>query len=389
MSLRALIDQGSQTAYITENAAQFLALPRNKISATITGIGEQVRHASHSVQLTIAPRIASNFTLHTNAIILDKLPANNGIQTGISEWQHIKPLQLADPAFFECNKIDVLLGAAEYGKIIRSGLVKGGDGMPIAQNTELGWIVSGKFNKNQATENIQIRTMVSTAEIGELIKKFWEINEIPGQSIHTSDEQECEKIFAATHKRLENGRYVVQLPIKNSKLDIGQTRNMAVATFLQLEKKFEKNREFYDQYKKFIDEYLTLGHMIEADENAEIVNYLPHHAVFKESTTTKLRVVFDASRKSSNGKSLNDNFMVGPTIQQDMTSILMRWRKHNIAFTADVEKMYRQILVDDKHTDLQRIIWRNSPKEKLREYKLITVTYGTACAPYLAIRTLH
>lgn len=105
--------------------------------------------------------------------------------------------------------------------------------------------------------------------------------------------------------------------------------------------------------------------------------------------STKIRVVFDASRKSSTKKSLNDNLIIGPTLQADMSAIIMRWRKHRIAFTADIEKMYRQILVHQEHTNLQRIIWRNSPNEKLRDYKLLTATYGTSCAPYLAVRTLQ
>lgn len=46
--------------------------------------------------------------------------------------------------------------------------------------------------------------------------------------------------------------------------------------------------------------------------------FIPHHAVLKaSSSTTKLRVVFDASRKSSSGSSLNDILMIGPTIQDD------------------------------------------------------------------------
>lgn len=78
--LRALIDQGSQSAYITENAAQMLALPRTKISATITGIGNQTKHTNHSVQLTVTPRTASNFILRANAIVLEKLSSNSDIE---------------------------------------------------------------------------------------------------------------------------------------------------------------------------------------------------------------------------------------------------------------------------------------------------------------------
>lgn len=389
LSFRALIDQGSQSAFITENAAQTLCLPRKKISAMITGIGQQIKNAKHSVKLTITPRMASNFILHTQAVVLEKLSTNATSKYNSDEWSHINQLQLADPAFYEQNQIDIHLGAAEYAKIIKNGLVKGDEGTPIAQNTELGWIVSGNLHKHTDPHNISIQSMISTTEVNDFLKKFWEINEIEHHTPHTQEERQCEEIFENTTKRMKNGKYMVHLPLRDGKMDLGQSRNTAVATFLQLERKFSRNNEYFLQYKQFIDEYATLGHMIEARENADVMYYLPHHAVFKDSSTTKLRVVFDASRKSSNQKSLNDNLLIGPTIQQDMSSIIMRWRKHRIAFTADIEKMYRQILVHPEHTDLQRIIWRNSPHEKLREYKLMTVTYGTSSAPYLAIRTLH
>ncbi|XP_055522948.1 uncharacterized protein LOC129717128 [Wyeomyia smithii] len=51
--------------------------------------------------------------------------------------------------------------------------------------------------------------------------------------------------------------------------------------------------------------------------------------------------------------------------------------------------MYRQILVDERDTPLQRIIWRNSPEDPLDTYELKTVTYGTASAPFLATRVLQ
>ncbi|KMQ81720.1 hypothetical protein RF55_25447, partial [Lasius niger] len=72
-----------------------------------------------------------------------------------------------------------------------------------------------------------------------------------------------------------------------------------------------------------------------------------------------------------------------------LPDVLMRWRVHRYAMVADIEKMYRQILVHPGDRNLQRIVWRSNESETIREYNLNTVTYGLACAPYLAIRTLR
>jgi hypothetical protein len=117
--------------------------------------------------------------------------------------------------------------------------------------------------------------------------------------------------------------------------------------------------------------------------------FLPHHYVLKlDSSTTKLRVVFDASCATSSGVSLNDILMVGPVVQQDLFDIIVRFRLKYYAITADVEKMYRQIWVDPSDQQLQLIIWRDE-LGNLQSYKLKTVTYGTASAPYLATKVVQ
>jgi tRNA U34 2-thiouridine synthase MnmA/TrmU len=87
---------------------------------------------------------------------------------------------------------------------------------------------------------------------------------------------------------------------------------------------------------------------------------MPHHFVIKpDSTTTKLRVVFDTSAKTSIGLSLNDALKVGATVQQELFEIIVRFRKHQNAFTADIT-MYRQVRIDDsqhKLTKCQREDW--------------------------------
>lgn len=75
--------------------------------------------------------------------------------------------------------------------------------------------------------------------------------------------------------------------------------------------------------------------------------------------------------------------------QNDLSVLLLRWRRFPIAFTGDIEKMNRQFLVhpDDQH--FQNIIWCESEDQPIAEYSLQTVTYGTSCAPHLAVRTLR
>ncbi|XP_044751671.1 uncharacterized protein LOC123311669 [Coccinella septempunctata] len=118
--------------------------------------------------------------------------------------------------------------------------------------------------------------------------------------------------------------------------------------------------------------------------------FIPHHCVVKpDSSSTKLRVVFDASAKVMDNPSLNDCLLTGPKLQADIVTILLRFRTHKYVFTADIRQMYRQILVDPVHRKYQRILWRFSPSDPVECYELNTVTYGVSSAPFLALRTLH
>lgn len=115
---------------------------------------------------------------------------------------------------------------------------------------------------------------------------------------------------------------------------------------------------------------------------------MPHHSVKKDSTTTALRVVFNASQKTSNGKSFNEQCAIGRATQTDLMSLLIKFRIFKFVFTADVEKMYKQIMMHEDQRDLQRFVYRFGPVEPIRDFRWKAVTFGIANAPYLAIRTL-
>ncbi|GFS73653.1 DUF5641 domain-containing protein [Trichonephila clavipes] len=59
-------------------------------------------------------------------------------------------------------------------------------------------------------------------------------------------------------------------------------------------------------------------------------------------------------------------------LQLDLFTILVKFRLNEIAFSADIQQMYRQILIDQEDQNFQRIVWRESKDSPIREYKLCT-----------------
>ncbi|XP_063635083.1 uncharacterized protein LOC134805797 [Cydia splendana] len=155
-----------------------------------------------------------------------------------------------------------------------------------------------------------------------------------------------------------------------------------------MEKKFQKQNKLAEAYKAFMKKYSDLGHMKPAVSNNKVEYYYPHHIVERaESLSTKYRVVYNASSKTSTGYSLNDLMYRGPNLQKDLQTLLLKWRQYEFVFCADLEKMFRQILVHEDDQPLQKIIWRDE-HGTLQSFQRTTVTYGTKSASFLAMMTL-
>lgn len=116
--------------------------------------------------------------------------------------------------------------------------------------------------------------------------------------------------------------------------------------------------------------------------------YFPRHPVVKEeSTSTKLRAVFNGSSPTTTGVSLNDQLLVGPKLQAGFTAILLRWRLYRFVLVTNIVEIFRQILIDPHDSDYyQRIIYRRQSSGPLRNYQRLTVICGTASASSLANR---
>ncbi|XP_055715552.1 uncharacterized protein LOC129809615 [Phlebotomus papatasi] len=389
---RGLLDSCSQANLITKRLVDKCGIPTYiKPAHSISGIGSQSTKVTQAVMATINSR---NHTFATKCefLLMENITDDQPVSDINLEWKIPNDVFLADPDFAKPGKIDMLLGVDIFTQVIRAGRVEGN---PTLLETALGYVVAGSFTSGGDMLNCSCLCSTQTPDtLHHAIEKFWMIEEPSSiKSSPKSEEGECEKHFAHHVTRDGSGRYIVKLPIKENVTQLGESRDSALKRFRCIERRLQRDPAIKEQYTAFMKEYEDLGHMrklpghYESDKPAV---YLPHHPVMKlSSSSTPVRVVFDASARTSSGIALNDVLMVGPKIQDDIFCILLRFRQHPIAIKADIRKMFRQIRVADEDQNLQRIFWRDSPDKPIETYLLSTVTYGTASASFLSTRCIQ
>lgn len=392
-TVRALIDSASEATFISTRLQNKLLLETRSSKTEIHGLNDVLTATSTQLCcIRIGSPIDSSFETSTNAFVVKRLTGRLPYYpVNIYRDSEFSDLRMADVHVNQSSEIELLLGGDIYPKILQNGIRWDKNRSLVAQKTVFGWIITGRVSDRNT--NSSISSFYNEVALNNQLKKFWELEEVQKKPRISDEDRYCENIFKTTTYRNEEGRFVVSLPFRREfprTLNIGSSRHIALNQFLRNETRLLKNPELKSEYDRVISEYASLNQMVNVTaSNTDRVYYLPHHAVLKpDSTTTKLRVVFNASSASSNGNSLNDLLYPGPILQPDLTVLILRWRLFRYVFNSDIEKMYRQILVNPSQTSYQRIVFRNSPQNPPKDFELKTVTFGVNCAPYLAIRTL-
>lgn len=348
LTARCLLDSGSQSHFITKALCDRLQLPRIRATAPVLvcGIGQTTTKVTDSVTAKVSSRV-SPYVVEPQLLVLPSLAIKlPGAMINTREWQIPATVRLADPTFHVSNDVDVILGAQFFFDTLRYGRIQLGENMPVLQNTALGWVVAGPCTiRDHDHADPRSCLMSSTARVEELLRKFWDLETVHDTRGWSATDKICEEHFLANTTRTSDGRYIVKLP-KREDLVHQLDDNMYQATrrFYSLERSLMSDPQKRKMYQDFVSQYINMGHMREVTEeelNIKPQFVLPHHGVVKlDSATTKLRTVFDASCRSRSGLALNDVLIPGPTIQDTLVEIVLRFRLHRFVVSADIEKMF-------------------------------------------------
>ena len=390
LQCRALLDCGSQINLITNSCRSKLGLKleRSEASFTVAGAAQMTSLGTSHIEFQTDKSIVKTIATVVRGKITLPLPA-----VSFQKPSDLPKVKLADPNFNQSAEIDMLLGAELYESLRRGKTVEHA-GLHLVE-TVFGYIVTGVVKTNDVSRPSPIVNHIIHED--NHLQKFWETEEIgmQKQKFLTDEELAVTNHYDDTTLRDSEGRFIVEMPFVKPTPLLGDSFQHALKRFESQERRLMANPNLHKQYKAFIDEFVSLGHLEPVPEE-EINNgcsnhfYLPHHAVIKESsTTTKLRVVFDGSAKTTTGISLNDTLMVGPTLQPDIFDLLVRFRQYKVGLTADIAKMYRQIGLSSTAKPYHRIIWRDDPSQEIKHLQMTRVTYGIASSSYHSIRSLQ
>ena len=100
-----------------------------------------------------------------------------------------------------------------------------------------------------------------------------------------------------------------------------------------------------------------------------------------------MRIVFDSAAKVK-GVSLNDLLETGPNLLNDLTGILLRFRRYKFAVVDDISKKFLQILLNPEDQVFHGILWRKDPQYKPEVYQFKIVIFGDAPLPFLACHVI-
>ena len=393
MKARALLDSASSASFVSERLAQSLSLPRSCQNARISGVAGLTRNSpvQSIANLSVSAIYPTSEKISVTAIVVPHVTCDLPLRPVPFDlkWDHLSDITLADPDFGIPGKVDLLLGVEVFADVMLQGRRLGQSGSPMAFETKFGWVLAG--NADACTSATHVATHHASLLTGDdILRKFWELEERPiSDSALSPEERSVVQQFKANHTRTEAGRFVVPLPKKPDAKPLGESRSQAVRRFLSLERALHAKGQF-TEVEAVIGEYFEMEHAeqvpkLDMEKPHEEVFYLPMHIVRKESsTTTKIRAVFDASAKSSTGVSLNDTLLVGPTVHSSLIDVLLRFRRHRIALTTDVSRMYRGVELFPPDRDLHRFVWRSSDTEPLRDYRMTRVTFGVSASSFAA-----
>ena len=375
--VRALLDSGSERSFILKSEladVDHTVVQRKSLTLHAFGGAQASKRCcivdifleSQNMQFIATDTICT--FVDSNYYNVEAILQNNGLQG----------CHLA-----HSSTIGALIGVDHYYKLVTGNIRRLNDNF-VAVESIFGWTLQGVAqNKTDVISNV-------CSFCDQDLQRYWDSQ----LSFTVKDDQGtvATNLLQQTWSSLKrvDGRYFAQFPWKEQVTVADTYYCQARFRLFQTVRRLRTTGKL-QEYHDVFGQYLKEGIIEPVESTAAITNcrYLPHHPVIREDkTTTKLRIVFDASAKSSDeSPSINECMHEGDNLFPSIVGVLLRFRKHPFALAADVEKAFLQVGLLEYDRPFVRFLWFDDISRALTaspsSFQFTRIPFGVKASPFL------
>jgi transposase InsO family protein len=372
---KALLDSGSERSFVLNNVLSEIDydfVERRQLS--IFGFGGKSTSDKFNVVSVILNGSIVCF------ICTDKLCVINNFQSidvpYVLAQNGLSACELSDQ-----DNVSVLIGVDYFYRFMTGNVRRLSHGL-VALESVYGWTVQGQLDDAESV----------AANLCQLcdtdLRAFWE-TEL--SSIVPSEQPSERKVLEQTWSRMTkvDGRYYVGFPWIDHVGISGSYYVEARMRLLQTLRKLSRTGRLQD-YHKIFQVYLeeNIIERVSSCSEDKVCRYLPHHPVIKEDkATTKLRIVFNASAKGTDERSLNDCMVEGENLFPSIVGILLRFRQYLLGVTSDVRMAFLMVGLVENDRDFVRFLWFDDLSDvwstNPTTFRFTRIPFGAKASPFL------
>ncbi|GFV32399.1 uncharacterized protein TNCV_1676851 [Trichonephila clavipes] len=379
--VRLFLDNGSQRSFVLKSTSEkfnFPILRKENLSICTFGAKETETKTLNIVKIKLKNRDDPNLCIEIEAVETEHISITNlptPDRNIDKKFRYLKNVQLHDSYEFNDKEISILIGSDYYYQVVTGRITRLNKNL-VTVETLFGWSLQG-----QSTDSEDLLTMsviVNESNISKQLSEFWNLENL-GIEAEVSDEENIDNDIMSEFEAgisYQNKRYKVKFPWKpNMKTLLENNEEVARKRFLKLRSRFKNDSSLFEDYKLVVNNYLSekiIERVPFEEENLKHnIFYLPHRAVIRtDKTTSKLRIVFDASSHAKSQLSLNDCLHTGLNFIPNLFFLLIKFRVNPIAFVADIKMAFLMIEIDESERDFTRFFWDENPEIDLENKRL-------------------
>lgn len=393
--VNALLDSQSDTTFIDQEVSDGLDADKLRVKLKLTTMsGKDTVITSESVSGLRVRGYSSAIQVNLPVTYTkDGIPINRShIPTceTAKQWSHLAEMVDEIQPLRDCE-VGLLIGYNCSRAMASKRVILGGDEEPYAIQMDLGWSIVGRSSPSHdslSTSHLCHRITVkelppaTPVDVIRILESDFKDGSEVGKAVSQDDITFLKKVEEGIRKNI-HGHYEMPLPFK-SRPSLPDNKDSAMIRLNHLKRRLQRDEKYKEQYVKFMEEVIERGdaELIEDGGTKGERWYIPHHGVRHAKKPDKLRVVFDCSARYK-GTSLNDHLLSGPDMLNNLSGVLIRFRKHPIALMCDIEKMFHQFHVKEADRDYLRFFWwkQGDLNSQPSEFRMKVHLFGAASSP--------